>query len=187
MASGTPNHLQEQQLSHHPATFGYGQQQHVPDYYGVMSTENHAAPSARQDMDAIIFESEPHTKMQDALYVPDGSSLHLIKVRAKTHSAVDKLTTKQRKRAKKPAAKQATVPKMQSQPFTLQLWSDEPARSGPFFVLQDPSTNHVDAAPEPQGLGWNFLEGQDTNDEFPNWSVQDELVRGIGSWAGEGP
>jgi hypothetical protein len=176
--------FQEQQLAHRPATFGYGQEQQAPDYYGVMSPENHAAPSARQDMDAVIFESEPHTKIQDALHVPDGSSLHLVKVRAKTHSAVDKPTANQRKRAKKPAAKQAKVPKMQSQPFTLQLWSDEPAESGPFFLLQ--TTNHVDTAPKPQDLGWNFLEGQPTTEGFPNWSVQDELVRGIGSWAGEG-
>jgi hypothetical protein len=186
MARSTLNPLQEQQLSHGPAAFGNAQQHQESSYYGAISMENHAATSAPHDMDARIFEGEPHINMQDTLYAPNGSSLQFTIAGAKSQPVFDKLTTKERRRAERSAAKQAKVPKMQPQPFTLQKWSDEPSTSDPYFLLPNPSANHANNAAKPQDMAWNFLEGELANDQFQNRSMQDELVCGAGAWASEG-
>jgi hypothetical protein len=185
MAPSTSNPVQEQQLSHQPATFGYGQLQQVPDGYTFAGTVNQAVSSADQGTNTIMYETGPHAKTQHAYHAPDGSSPPPIKASVKMHVTIGPATEK-RKREKKSTAKKGNDMTTRPQAFALQVWSDEPSRSGPFFLLQDPSANHVDAALDPQGPARNFLEGRAPTDQFPNWSVQDQLVHGVGAWAGEG-
>jgi hypothetical protein len=185
MAPMASSLLQEQELSQLLATFAHGEQQQVADHTDGMSTQNHPGTTPSQHMDPLIFESEPYVEIQE---VPDGSDppQPFLKTRAKMRLGVGRSKTKKFKAGKTPAVKQAMLQKTQSHSFALQHWLDQPYEVGPFFMVKDPVANQIYSASELQDLPWNFLEGRSTTEERANGSAVDELVRGVGTWAGEG-
>lgn len=134
-------------------------------------------------MDALMFESEPYVKIQ----VADGSHQLQSSFKKRTNAkfGVDRSKAKELK-VKTPAVKDAALQQVQSHPFALQHWLDQPYEDGPLLLIKDPVANQICNGPERRDLPWNFLEGRSTNEERPNGSAVDEFVRGIGSWADEG-